>query len=274
MTDEAEAALGRFPQADGRATDARDIDWRVRPLEWLVEMSDAEPGIQVVFHLHVPEPPFDVDRHLARPQPHDHVDRFGDTPSRFARVRPEDLHVGRDGSGSETNIEPAVRHVIQKRQPARHMGRMVVLEADRRRSDANTLGQAEHFSQEDLRHDDVLDARRMVLTDPEIVEAESLALHGELEVLVDALGQRLGRIMDRHDEHTESQWLDVAHSSPSGLRSPSTSTPRRAPCSRMASSVAASTGMPSFCRCRSVRNSSSPGTRTSSNPGAGRDDLM
>ena len=130
----------------------------------------------------------------------------------FARVRPEDLHVGRDRSRSETDIEPAVRHVIQKRQPPRDVGRMVVLQADRRRSDANALRQPEHFRQEDLRHDDVLDARRMVLADPEIVEAQLLALHGQLEVLVDALGQRLGRIVDRHDEHTESQWLSVTHS--------------------------------------------------------------
>ena len=217
MTDEAEAAFGRLREPDGRAADARDIDRRVRLLERFVEMSDAEPGVQVVFHLHVPEPPFDVDRQLARPQPHDHVDRFGDPRCRFARVRPEDLHVGRDGSRSETDIEPAVRHVIQERQPPRHVGRMVVLQADRRRSDANALRQAEHFCQEDLRHDDVLDARRMVLADPEIVEAEFLALHGQLEVLVDALSQRLGRIMNRHDEHAESQRLSVAHSSPSGL---------------------------------------------------------
>ena len=30
------------------------------------------------------------------------------------------------------------------------------------------------------------------------------ALHGQLEVLVDALSQRLGRIVNRHDEHAES----------------------------------------------------------------------
>ena len=56
-----------FIEPDRRATDARDIDRRVRLLEWLVEMSDAELRVQVVFHFHVPEPPFDVDRHLARP---------------------------------------------------------------------------------------------------------------------------------------------------------------------------------------------------------------
>ena len=39
-------------------------------------------------------------------------------------------------------------------------------------------------------------------------EAEFFAVHGQLEVLVDALSQRLGRIMDRHDEHTESQWSE------------------------------------------------------------------
>ena len=159
MTDKAEAALGRFREPNRRAADARNIDGRMRPLEWFVEMSDAELGVQVVFHLHIPKPPFDVDRHLARPQTHDHVDRFGDSCGRFARVRPEDLHVGRYCSGPETNVEPAAQHVIQKRQPARHVGRMVVLQADRCRSDANALCQAEHFPQEDLRHDDVLDAR-------------------------------------------------------------------------------------------------------------------
>src|ERR1035441_4598325 len=114
----------------------------------------------------------------------------------------------------------------------------------------------------------------MVLSYPEIVEAQFLALHGQLEVLVDALSQRLGRIMNRHDEHSESQWLSITHSSPSGLRNASTSTPSRSPCSRMASSALASTGIPAFWRSESVRNSSSPGTRTSSTPGAGCDDLM
>ena len=74
MTDEAESAFGRFPQPGRRAADARHEDRRVRLLEWFVEMPDAEPGMQVIFHFHIPEPPFNVDRQLAGPQLHDHVD--------------------------------------------------------------------------------------------------------------------------------------------------------------------------------------------------------
>ena len=73
-------------------------------------------------------------------------------------------------------------------------------------------------------------------------------LHGQLEVLVDALGQRLGRIVDRHHEHAESQRRTrsfMTFDPPDCRTSVATSTPSRAPCSRIASSVAASTGMPS-----------------------------
>src|SRR5216683_664086 len=45
-------------------------------------------------------------------------------------------------------------------------------------------------------------------------------------------------------------------------------------CCPMASQVTSSTGTPSFVRFRSVRNSNSPGTRTSSTPSTGGDDLM
>ena len=107
--------------------------------------------------------------------------------------------------GTEADVQPSVRQVIEEREPTRDVSRVVVLQADRRRTDANRLRQPEHLAEKDLRHDDVLVRRRMVLADPEIVEAERLALHGQLEVFVEALRHRLVRIMDRHDEHAEAQ---------------------------------------------------------------------
>jgi hypothetical protein len=81
----------------------------------------------------------------------------------------------------------------------------MILQADRRGADADGFRQAEDLRQKDLRHDDVLVARRVMLADPEILKAQLLAPHGQLQVLIQTLGKRLGRVMDRHHEHPQPQ---------------------------------------------------------------------
>ncbi len=53
---------------------------------------------------------------------------------------------------------------------------------------------------EELRHRDVLERHRVVLADPELVDTEFIGADDQLHVLVLALCERLGGIMERHDE--------------------------------------------------------------------------
>src|SRR5207249_2259793 len=53
-----------------------------------------------------------------------------------------------------------------------------------------------------------------MLADPELAEAQLLRPHDQLQVLVVALGRRLGRRMEWHDEHAVADGLHlIAHES-------------------------------------------------------------
>ena len=101
----------------------------------------------------------------------------------------------------KAQVEPPLGQMIEKRQPAGHVGRMMLLQADRRRPQADALRLAQGAGDEDLRHHDVLVLHRVMLADPELAEAQLLGPHDQLQVFVVALGRRLGRIVERHDEH-------------------------------------------------------------------------
>ena len=60
---------------------------------------------------------------------------------------------------------------------------------------------AQGAGDEDLGHHDVLVLHRVMLADPELAEAQLLGPDDQLQVLVVALRQRLGRVVERHDEH-------------------------------------------------------------------------
>src|SRR5262249_50720203 len=63
-----------------------------------------------------------------------------------------------------------------------------------------------------LGHHDVLVLHRVMLADPELREAQLLGADDQLQVLVVALTQRFGRVVERHDEHAVADRLHpVAH---------------------------------------------------------------
>ena len=99
------------------------------------------------------------------------------------------LLVGRDAAGAEAEVEPALGQVIEKRQPAGDVGRVVLVEADRRRPHADALRLAQRAGDEDLGHHDVLVLHRVMLADPELAEAQLLGPDDQLQVLVVALGR-------------------------------------------------------------------------------------
>ena len=81
------------------------------------------------------------------------------------------------------------------------MGRMMLLNAHRRGSQANPLGVGQGAGDEELGHRDRLVPHRVMLADPKLVEAQFLGPDDQFQVLLQRLGQRLGRRMKRHDEH-------------------------------------------------------------------------
>src|SRR5262245_38778525 len=80
---------------------------------------------------------------------------------------------------------------------------MVVLETNGCWSQPDLLCRAEGSGDKDLRHYNILDHRRVMLTDPDLPETQLLAAHDKFQVLVVALCRRLGRIVHGHDEHAE-----------------------------------------------------------------------
>src|SRR5262245_26512860 len=78
---------------------------------------------------------------------------------------------------------------------------MMLIQADGRRSKADARRFAEGPGDEDLGHHDRLILHRMMLADPELLEAELFGTNDQLQVFVVALGERLVRSVKGHDEH-------------------------------------------------------------------------
>src|SRR5580658_8679007 len=121
MTDESKSTFGRFRQSRGRSADAGNINRRIGLLVRFVKMTHTEFRVQVVLHRHVPESPLHFDGSLAFPKPHHHLDRFCHSGAGITWMSSEDLHIGGNGSRSETDVQSAVRHMVEKRQPSGDM---------------------------------------------------------------------------------------------------------------------------------------------------------
>ena len=81
------------------------------------------------------------------------------------------------------------------------MRRMMLVETAGGRPQANRVRHSQCPGDEQLGHHDVFVLHRVVFTHPELSEPEPFAMLHQLEIFVDALGDRLGRGMVRHDEH-------------------------------------------------------------------------
>ena len=91
--------------------------------------------------------------------------------------------------------------MVEKRQAAGNVRRMVLIETDRGGAQANRLGFPQRAGDEDLWHHDRLVLHRVMFADPELGESQLLGSNDELEILVERLGGRLRRGMKGHDEH-------------------------------------------------------------------------
>ncbi len=106
--------------------------------------------------------------------------------------------------------------MIEKRQAAGDVCRVVLLDADGAGAHPDRLRLAQGAGDEDLGHHDVFVLHRVVLADPELAETELLGPDDELQVLVIALGGRLGGVMEGHDEDAgaDRRWVPIqAHGS-------------------------------------------------------------
>ncbi len=79
------------------------------------------------------------------------------------------LDIRRHRTRAEAEVEPAVRQVVQKCQAAGHVNRVMVLKTDRGGAEPDGLRHTECPRDKDLGHHDVLDRRRVMLADPDLV---------------------------------------------------------------------------------------------------------
>ena len=109
--------------------------------------------------------------------------------------------IRRHAARAEAEIEPALGEVVQKGQPAGHVGRMVLIETDRSRTQPNPAGLPQGPCDEALGHHDVLVFHGVMLTDPELAEPEFVGPDDQFQVLVMALRARLLQRVEGHDEN-------------------------------------------------------------------------
>ena len=159
----------------------------------------------------LPELPVVLVRRVRGPEVEDDVERLHGHGAPLLRVEAVELLVGGDASRAETEVEAAVRQVVEEGDAGRHVGRVVLVEADRGGSQADALGLPEHAADEDLGHDDRLVPHGVVFADPELAETELLGADDQLDVLVETLGQRFARRVKGHDEHAVVDQSVCAH---------------------------------------------------------------
>ena len=77
--------------------------------------------------------------------------------------------------------------MVEEREALGHVEGMVVGEVHHGRAQPDTLGPGRCGGQKDVRRRDGLPARRVVLPNPELVEAELIAFHGQFQVFINTL---------------------------------------------------------------------------------------
>src|SRR2546428_82340 len=96
------------------------------------------------------------------------------------------LHIGRRAAGPEAEVKAPLGQVVQEGDPAGDMTRVVLVEADGGRAQADAVRFPQGTADEDLRHHDGLVLHRVMLADPELAEAQLLGADDQLEILAEA----------------------------------------------------------------------------------------
>ena len=136
--------------------------------------------------------PITLVRHdFARQQPHDDIERLFHHRALIRGLETEHVGIGLQRARPHSQHTAPARHVIELNHALGHHERVVI----RKRNDTGSetdlpraLGGDRH---EDLGRRDRLVARRVVLTNPRLVEAKSVQPLDELEVAIETTGRIL-----------------------------------------------------------------------------------
>ena len=152
--------LAGDPRASGR--DLR----RDRVLEVLA------PGAELQPRFLQGEPAAFVGDGLAAQQPQDHAEPLVEPLALRGRLDPEHARVGLQRAGARAEHHPAAGHVVELHDPLGDHERMVVGNRDHAGAEPDVLRVLRGDRDEDLGRGDDLVARRVVLADPGLVEAQ------------------------------------------------------------------------------------------------------
>ena len=141
---------------------------------------------------------------LAAEKRHHHVERL---------FHPRALRVGRDSqhvrvrgelAGADAEHRPAPGEVVEQDHPIRQHERMVVRERAHAGAEADLLRALRGHADEHLGRGDDLVPRRVVLTDPRLVEAPPVEVHDQVEVALDRQRRVLTDGVERGHEGSEA----------------------------------------------------------------------
>jgi hypothetical protein len=139
---------------------------------------------------------FDVDefafegQRIVLPAPLDHIDIFAKARPRLRDIDIHAIEFERLITGADAKREPAARQDINRRSFLRHLGWAAPRENDDGGSDACVLGALRHIVQYQEDSRDKSMSGKMVLSDPDFINAERIA---ELDFCHNGLDALLGR---------------------------------------------------------------------------------
>ncbi len=122
---------------------------------------------------------------VAAQQPHDHAERLVLAVTQHHRIDAEGVGVGGSAPGPEPNMARPSAHVVELHDALGDVERVVVRQAGHTGAELDAVGALRRAGQEHLGRGDRLPTGRVVLSAPELVEAEPVEVGGEVEVALE-----------------------------------------------------------------------------------------
>ena len=142
---------------------------------------------------------------LAREQPADHPDRLVLPVALGHRIDAKHIGVGRQRSGPGAENDPPARHVVELHDALRDVERMVIGQRDDAGAQLDALRPLAHRGQEQFGRGNHFPSRRVMLADPEFVEAKLVEMHRQFDVAAHLEHRMLADRMVGRDECAELQ---------------------------------------------------------------------
>ena len=138
---------------------------------------------------------------LAAEQRHDRVERLVHARALHVGGDAEHVRVGGELSGPATEHGAPAREVVEQHEAIREHQRVVVGERVHAAAEPDVLGAGRGRGDEHLGRRDDLEAARVVLADPDLVEAEAVEVLDQVEVALECERRVLpGRVERGHEE--------------------------------------------------------------------------